>query len=138
MRQQIYPDRHGTETWDEQRFGRVYVHIVNSQMWREITGEPPPETPVSARSYAESHLPWFDLYDEDKGDIAPADALSKVRSVKELDADTGFAAQQDDGPVPRRTGHHLRHAPSRTRSSTGPGEAAHNWVSAQCLARPLP
>jgi hypothetical protein len=100
MRQQIYPDRHGTETWDEHRFGRVYVHIVNSQMWREITGEPPPETPVSARSYGESHLPWFDLYDEDKGDIAPADALKRVRSVTELDADKGFAAQQDDGTVP--------------------------------------
>ncbi len=99
MRQQIYPDRHGVECWDEQRFGRVYVHIVNSQMWREITGEPPPETPVSARSYAESGLPWFDLYDEDKGDIAPADALGKVRSVKELDAAHGFAAQQDDDPV---------------------------------------
>ncbi len=99
MRQQIYPDRHGAETWDEQRFGRGYVHIVNSQMWREITGEPPPETPVSARSYAESGLPWFDLYDEDKGDIAPADALTTVRSVKDLDAEKGFAAQQDDDPV---------------------------------------
>ena len=99
MRQQIYPDRHGVESWDEQRFGRVYVHIVNSQMWREITGEPPPETPVSARSYADSRLPWFDLYDEDKGDVAPADALTKVRSVKELDAEHGFAAQQDDESV---------------------------------------
>ena len=99
MRQKIYPDRHGIETWDERRFGRVYVHIVNSQMWREITGEPPPETPVSARSYAESGLPWFDLYDEQKGDIAASDRLATVKSVKELDADKGFARQQDDDPV---------------------------------------
>ena len=100
MRQHIYPDRHGVESWDEHCFGRVYVHIVNSQMWREITGEPPPETPVSARSYAESGLPWFDLYDEDKGDIPASDRLSTVKSVKDLDAEKGFAPQQDDDPVP--------------------------------------
>jgi hypothetical protein len=99
MRQQIYPDRHGVDTWDEHRFGRVYVHIVNSQMWRGITGEPPTETPVSARSYAESGLPWFDLYDEQKGDIAPADLLAGVKSVKALDAEKGFAPQQDDDSV---------------------------------------
>jgi hypothetical protein len=78
----------------------VYVHIVNSQMWREITGEPPPKTPVSARSYAESGLPWFDLYDEDKGDVPASDRLSGVKSVKDLDAEKGFAPQQDDDPVP--------------------------------------
>jgi hypothetical protein len=99
MRQQIYPDRHGVATWDEHRFGRVYVHIVNSQMWREITGEPPPETPVSARSYAESGLPWFELYDEEKGDIAPSEQLANVKSVTEFDAEKGFASQQDDDSV---------------------------------------
>ena len=49
-------------------------------------------TPVSARSYAESGLPWFDLYDEDKGDIAPSDRLANVKSVKECDAEKGFAS----------------------------------------------
>jgi hypothetical protein len=30
---------------------------------------------------------------------APADAFRQVRSVKKLDAEHGFAAQQDDDPV---------------------------------------
>ena len=99
MRQQIYPDPHGLETWDEDRFGRVFVHIVNSEFWREITGEPAPETPVTARTYGEHGLPWFDLYDEHKGDIAPAGTLAGLRSVKEMDADKGFQPLQDDEPV---------------------------------------
>ncbi len=32
--------------------------------WREITGEEPPPTPVSARTYSEHGFPWFSLYVE--------------------------------------------------------------------------
>src|SRR5262249_42022478 len=46
MVQKIYPDPHGLATWDETNYGRVFVHIVNSRLWREITGEDPPPTPV--------------------------------------------------------------------------------------------
>lgn len=36
---------------------------------------------------------------QDKGDLKPAKKLAKVRSVKELDLEKGFGAQQDDSPV---------------------------------------
>ncbi|MGA9118697.1 MAG: hypothetical protein WB699_04980, partial [Bacteroidota bacterium] len=45
MRQKISPDRYGIESWDSNNFGRVYVHIVNSVVFREITGLQPPPTP---------------------------------------------------------------------------------------------
>jgi hypothetical protein len=99
MKPSIYPDRHGLDTWDQQRFARVYVHLVNSQMWTAITGEPMPSSPVSAQAYARHGYPWFDLYDEDRGDIGASQTLGKVRSVKEMDADNGFGALQDDSPV---------------------------------------
>ena len=31
MRQQLYPDPHGIDTWDQDNYGRVFVHIVNSR-----------------------------------------------------------------------------------------------------------
>jgi hypothetical protein len=31
--------------------------------YREITGEEPPSTPISAKLYAQHGYPWFDLYD---------------------------------------------------------------------------
>jgi hypothetical protein len=99
MRQKVYPDPHGPEAWDPGRTARLYVHIVNSQMFREITGRPAPESPVSARTYTEHGLPWFGLYDEHLGDVPAPDVLGRVRSVREMDADRGFAPQQDDRPV---------------------------------------
>ncbi len=99
MRQKIYPDPHGIDTWDADNFGRVYVHIVNSMAYREITGKEPPPTPVSASTYSQHGLPWFDLYDDHLGDIEAPDALKNVKSIKDMDADKGFAPQQDDSSV---------------------------------------
>jgi hypothetical protein len=38
--------------------GRVFVHIANSMMYRQITGMQPPSTPVNASEYAASGFPW--------------------------------------------------------------------------------
>jgi hypothetical protein len=99
MRQHIYPDPHGLDTWDPDNYGRVFVHIVNSQMWREITGEPVPPTPVDAHAYTNAGLPWFELYDDQLGDIAPSDVLANVKSVAQKDAQHGFTGQQDNSPL---------------------------------------
>jgi hypothetical protein len=99
MKQKVYPDPHGLDTWDRDNTARVFVHIVNSQLWREITGEPPPPTPVTAREYTRHGLPWFDLYDEQLGTIDPSATLEKVKSIKELDAEKSSLPLQDDDPV---------------------------------------
>jgi len=99
MEQSIYPDPHGPRAWDNARTGRVYVHIVNSMLYEQITGRKAPDTPVTARTYAEHGYPWFDLYDEHLGDVDPSEALAGVKSVKEMDAVKGFEPQQDDDPV---------------------------------------
>lgn len=99
MRQKIYPDRHGVGCWDESRTARVFVHIVNSELWREITGEAPPASPVTAREYAAHGLPWFDLYDEGVPTVAPTKTLKKVKSVRQIDAEKSALPLQDDEPV---------------------------------------
>jgi hypothetical protein len=96
MRQKIYPDPHGLDTWDQENHGRIYVHIVNSMMYREITGNEPPPTPVSAKTYTQYGLPWFDLYDDKLGDISAPDVFKGIKSVKEKDEEKEFSSQQDD------------------------------------------
>jgi hypothetical protein len=68
-------------------------------LYEQITGLKAPDTPVTARTYAEHGYPWFDLYDEHLGDVDPSEALAGVKSVKEMDAEKGFKPQQDDDPV---------------------------------------
>ena len=82
MRQEIYPDEYGIDTWDRERSGRVFVHIVNSMDFREITGLEPPPTPVSARTYTDYGLPWFDLYDEGAATSIPPTSSRESRASR--------------------------------------------------------
>lgn len=81
IRQKIYPDPHGIEAWDPESASCVFVHILNSRQYQRVTGRPAPPTPVSAATYAEHGLPWFDLYDEDRSDVSASSALSAVQPV---------------------------------------------------------
>jgi hypothetical protein len=85
MEQKVYPDPHGIDTWDPSASTRVFVHIVNSEMWQQITGEAPPPSPVSAKSYIDAGLPWFSLYDEGAKTIAPTSKLASVKSIETLE-----------------------------------------------------
>jgi hypothetical protein len=117
MKQDIYPDPHGIDTWDQDNHARVFVHLCNSQLWREITGEAPPESPVSAETYTRHGYPWFDIYDEDKGDIRASKTLNGVKSVKEMDEEKGFGPQQDDRPVEVPPGQ-VKHLPGTQTADT--------------------
>jgi hypothetical protein len=87
MQQKIYPDPYGLDTWDPGNYGEVFVHIVNSEQYNALTGRQPPPTPVSARAYTEHGFPWFDLYDEEKGTVAPSQRLAAVKSVREAEGE---------------------------------------------------
>jgi hypothetical protein len=81
IHQRIHPDRHGRNTWDPDSATEAFVAIVNSAQYRALTGRPPPPSPVDAATYTEHGLPWFELYDETRGDIAGSDTLAGVEPV---------------------------------------------------------
>lgn len=87
MSQKIYPDPHGPETWDQGVWASVFIHLISPGQYSAITGEAPPPTPIDAATYTAHGFPWFELYDEGMGDLAPQDALAQVRSLAELSRD---------------------------------------------------
>jgi hypothetical protein len=97
--QKVYPDPHGVDVWDLASPARCFVHIVNSELWREITGAAPPRSPVTARQYARRGLPWFSLYDEHAPALEAEDALSGIATIRQIDGDKSSAPLQDDAPV---------------------------------------
>lgn len=99
MTQKIYPDPHGIDVWDTSASARCYVHIVSSDAWREITGEEPPATPVTAKTYAQHGYPWFELYDEHKPSLPASTTLANVRSIAEKDAQIFGAPLSDEQPL---------------------------------------
>jgi hypothetical protein len=97
MVQKIYPDQHGIDTWDPVRKATVHVHIVNSEMYNTITGEPTPWTPISARTYTEYGLPWFQLYDEHRSDVAAPKILKGVKSITAIENGAGAGRASTKG-----------------------------------------
>lgn len=89
IKQKIYTDPYGIDTWNQEEYGSVFVHIVNSEQYEQITGLTAPEPPISAQLYAEHGLPWFDLYDEERVDVAPAGELKRAKSISQIDAERG-------------------------------------------------
>ena len=110
MTQKIYPDPYGLDTWDPATGVSVHVHIANSEQYRAITGEPPPPTPVDARAYTERGLPWFELYDETRGDLRAAERLRGIRSTGEIDR-AGGREEPDARPLDVKKGQIRRGRP---------------------------
>ncbi|MEU1406533.1 hypothetical protein ABZ471_29930 [Streptomyces sp. NPDC005728] len=81
MRQEVYQDDRPLTDWSETPAGRVFVHLVTPPEWRRITGEAPPPSPVDRAAYTSAGLPWYDYYDEDAEDLAPAAPLEAVKPV---------------------------------------------------------
>ena len=88
VKQKIYPDPYGIDTWDLENSGSVFIHIFNSEQYRAVTGQNPPPTPIDVNAYIEHGFPWFELYDESEGDVPTSEALSHIRSVQKLEAGT--------------------------------------------------
>lgn len=81
MRQEVYQDDRPLTDWSEEPAGRVFVHLVTPPQWHRITGEAPPPSPVDRAAYTRAGLPWYDYYDEDAEDLAPAGPLQEVKPV---------------------------------------------------------
>jgi hypothetical protein len=96
MKQKIYPDAYGIDVWDQDSFGCVNVHIVNSAQFLELTGIQPPPTSINVKTYTENGLPWFDLYEEAKEDVAPSELLTAVKTITEIDAQQGETTAKND------------------------------------------
>jgi len=94
MHQEIYDDTFGLEDWDLRHSSRCFVHIANSMVWSDITGENPPTVPPTARQYTKAGLPWFAYYNDNGSAVDGADILSKLKSVVTLGKDKG------DVPLP--------------------------------------
>ncbi len=87
MRQEIYADSRPLDDYHPDADGRVFVHLASAAQWQQITGEPAPSTPITAQSYAQRGLPWFEYYAADADDLPASAELAKVKPTGEWLAD---------------------------------------------------
>ncbi|MBM7692014.1 hypothetical protein JOC77_001441 [Peribacillus deserti] len=100
MKQEIYPDEYGIDVWDSESKTEIYIHVANSQQFSEITGRNLMPSPVDADAYTNNGYPWFDLYNENKGDVKAAQKLSGVKSIKAVDEELGEISNEPSLNIP--------------------------------------
>lgn len=94
MKQEIYEDPYDLSDWDTKSGARCFVHITNSLIWRQITGEYPPTVPPTSAEYARYGLPWFDYYEDRLSALRGSNKLKKLKSVAAL------GKEKNDVPLP--------------------------------------
>jgi hypothetical protein len=88
IEQDIYADGRPLGHWDQLHPARVFVHLLNSHDWQRVTGELPPESPITIETYRRHGVPWFDHYRDDIEALPPGEGFKGVRSTGELGATT--------------------------------------------------
>lgn len=91
IHQEIDEDVRDIRDYDMEHSSRVFIHLVNSKVWRSVTGLPMPRQPLSAKDYAKAGLPWFDYY----SDATPLPGSSKLAGVKSVGEMDSAIAQKD-------------------------------------------
>ncbi len=99
MRQEIFEDPYAPEDWDMEQTSRCFVHLCDALLWREITGENPPQTPVTAREYQRAGLPWFDFYRDDLAVLEGSKTLAGIKSVNTISKAKGDKALKGNDSV---------------------------------------
>ncbi|WP_109794948.1 hypothetical protein [Minwuia thermotolerans] len=83
MRQEIYEDEHGLDTWDQRHGQRCFVAMADALLWEAITDEQPPTEPPTAEDYNLAGLPWFDYYDDKAAALEGAEKLAHLKSIRD-------------------------------------------------------
>lgn len=99
MRQEIFDDPHHLEDWDQDHSSRCFVHLANSFLWRQITGEVPPTVPPTSREYAKAGLPWFEYYDDQLEAVGGSGILEQLKSVMAMGLEKGGMPLPENAPV---------------------------------------
>ncbi len=99
MSQSIEKDPYDLADWHADVSGRCFVHIANSLVWRQLTGEGPPTTPFTSAEYSDAGLPWFAWYDDKSTPLAGSGLLAGLKSVLTFGKDKGAAPLPENEAV---------------------------------------
>ncbi|RMH11355.1 MAG: hypothetical protein D6698_16470 [Gammaproteobacteria bacterium] len=98
MKQEIYEDEYGIDSWDQEHGSRCFVHIANSATYETIVGRKPPHEPPTAKEYTAAGLPWFEYYADTKT-LEGSNILGGLTSLAAKVIEKTGKPLQDNAPV---------------------------------------
>lgn len=95
IKQQIFEDTYGAESWDESTFRDVVIHIVNSEVYHQITGREAPPSPISIEHYQHYNIPWYSAYAEKAPSLSPAAIFRRILGAAQIEKHRGIVKVED-------------------------------------------
>ncbi|KAK1984817.1 integral membrane protein [Colletotrichum cereale] len=93
IKQTIEADTHPADVWDVEASLMMNIQILDVESFCVVTGQPAPDTPVDAQSYAHRGYPFFEIWGEEKSGIKGD--FAEVRSVAQIEAERARAEGKD-------------------------------------------
>lgn len=84
MKQEIFKDKYGFEVWDQTQSQKVFVHLLNSLQYENVTGKKI-TSQLNKKIYSSYGYPWFDFYSEEAA-LDGSKKLAKIDSIASLQA----------------------------------------------------
>ena len=103
--QDLVVDRNTSCIWNTSRTRLINVHIFSPASFEEVTHIVPPETPITARAYADAGLPFYVVEEDAENRLDGSDTLDAVKSVSQMDMQIGVddcGAPSRDTKAPKR------------------------------------
>jgi hypothetical protein len=100
--QRIYPDPYSADFWQTSPTAIAWLHLLDAEDFCRLTGEEAPPSPIDAETYLRFGLPWFEVHDADRGDVAATEAMSAIQGVDDVSPRPGRQQRQPakaPGPV---------------------------------------
>jgi len=101
IKQKIYKDPSSIRMYDLRKAMKVFVHCINSEGFKQITGYNLAESNITQALYKASKIPWFSLYDDNfeaSSSSSSSSVLKDVKSVEEIDQELGSETEDVSAP----------------------------------------
>lgn len=84
IKQSILKDEYGIDSWDPSTTLRISLHIVNSKLYKLITGIAPPSSPITPEHYVRAGIPWFEYPETVIPGLAKATKFQRVLTLERV------------------------------------------------------
>ncbi|KAH6653835.1 hypothetical protein BKA67DRAFT_676351 [Truncatella angustata] len=85
IQQTIEPDSNPSSIWDAEASILLNLQILDSESFCDVTGLPPPPTPIDAETYAQHGYPFFEIWGEEKTGVKGD--FDEVKNVAQIEAE---------------------------------------------------
>lgn len=99
IKQVIQPDTYGADTWSKECRRGITIHLVNSLVYKAITGNEPPPSPITAQQYEKAKIPWYSHYDETVTPVKPPSVFKRILGVMAIEKRRGISEKQSDTSI---------------------------------------